>query len=155
MIVNPAPVRALAHALGQRAKTDRSDATVIAQSAAATNPPVRPRADAETQALADLVTRRRQIVGLIASERQRASQAPSCIRDSVRRVIEALEQEQDVIDRSIDAEVDRSLEWRRKETLLTSVPGVGPTIARTLIAELPELGSLNGKQVAALVGLAP
>lgn len=78
-----------------------------------------------------------------------------CIRDSVRRVIEALEQEQSVIDRSIDAEVDRSLEWRRKETLLTSVPGVGPTIARTLIAELPELGSLNEKQVAALVGLAP
>lgn len=155
MIVNPAQVRAFAHALGQRAKTDRIDATVIARFAAATNPPVRARADAKTQALADLVTRRRQIVGLIASERQRASQAPSCIRDSVQRVIEALEQDQSVIDRSIDAEVDRSLEWRRKETLLTSVPGVGPTIARTLIAELPELGSLNGKQVAALVGLAP
>ncbi|WP_283535292.1 IS110 family transposase [Methylorubrum extorquens] len=155
VIVNPAQVRAFAHALGQRAKTDRIDATAIARFAAATNPPVRARADAKTQALADLVTRRRQIVGLIASERQRASQAPSCIRDSVRRVIEALEQEQSVIDRSIDAEVDRSLEWRRKVTLLTSVPGVGPTIARTLIAELPELGSLNGKQVAALVGLAP
>ena len=155
MIVNPAQVRAFAHASGQRAKTDRIDATVIARFAAATNPPVRARADAETQALADLVTRRRQIVELIASERQRASEALSCIRDSARRVIEALEQEQSVIDRSIDAEVDRSLEWRRKETLLTSVPGVGPTIARTLIAELPELGSLNGKQVAALVGLAP
>lgn len=155
MIVNPAQVRAFAHALGQRAKTDRIDATVIAQFAAATNPPVRARADAESQALADLVTRRRQIVGLIASERQRASQTPSCIRNSIRRVIEALEKEQSVIDRSIDAEVDQSLEWRRKETLLTSVFGVGPTIARTLIAELPELGSLNGKQVAALVGLAP
>lgn len=155
VIVNPAQVRAFAHALGQRAKTDRIDATVIARFAAATNPPVRARADAETQALADLVTRRRQIVGLIASERQRASQAPSCIRDSVRRVIEALEQEQGVVDRAIDAAVDGSLAWRRKETLLTSVPGVGPTIARTLIADLPELGSLNGKQVAALVGLAP
>ncbi|GEL44836.1 hypothetical protein MEX01_54270 [Methylorubrum extorquens] len=105
-IVSPAQVRAFAHALGQHAKTDRIDATVIARFAAATNSPVRARADAETQALADLVTRRRQIVGLIASERQRASQAPSCIRDSVRRVIEALEQEQSVIDRSIGAEVD-------------------------------------------------
>jgi transposase len=155
VIVNPAQVRAFAHALGQRAKTDRIDATVIARFAAATNPPVRAWADAETQALADLVTRRRQSVGLIASERQRASQAPSCIRDSVRRVIEALEQEQGVVDRAIDAAVDGSLAWRRKVTLLTSVPGVGPTIARTLIADLPELGSLNGKQVAALVGLAP
>ena len=79
----------------------------------------------------------------------------SCIRDSIRRVIDALEQEQGVVDRAIDAAVDRSLAWRRKETLLTSVPGVRPTIARTLIADLPELGSLNGKQVAALVGLAP
>ena len=155
VIVNPAQVRAFAHALGQRAKTDRIDATVIARFAAATNPTVRAQADAETQALADLVTRRRQIVGLIASERQRASQAPTCIRDSVRRVIEALEQERGVVDRAIDAAVDRSLAWRRKETLLTSVPGVGPTIARTLIAELPELGSLDRKQVAALVGLAP
>lgn len=140
-----------AHALDQRAKTDRIDATMIARFAAATNPPVRAPADAETQALADLVTRRRQI----ASERQRASQAPSCIRDSVRRVIEALEQKQRVVDRAIDAAVDRSLAWRRKETLLTSVPGIGPTIARTSIAELPELGSLDRKQVAALVGLAP
>ncbi|GMA74191.1 hypothetical protein GCM10025880_06080 [Methylorubrum aminovorans] len=78
---------------------------MIARFAAATNPPVRARADAKTKALANLVTRRRQIVGLIASERQRASQAPSCIQDSVRRVIEALEQEQSVIDRSIDAGV--------------------------------------------------
>lgn len=91
VIVNPAQVRAFARALGQRAKSDRIDDTVIARFAAATNPPVRARADAETQALADLVTRRRQIVGLIASERQRASQAPSCIRDRVRRVIEALD----------------------------------------------------------------
>ena len=107
VIVNPAQVRAFAHALGQRAKTDRIDATVIARFAAATNPPVRSRPDAATQALADLVTRRRQIVGLIASERQRASHAPSCIKDSVRRVIEALEQEQVLIDRAIDAEPPR------------------------------------------------
>lgn len=155
VIVNPAQVRAFAQALGQRAKTDRIDATVIAWFAAATNPPVRVRPDAETQFLADLVTRRRQIVGLIASERQRASQAPSCIRDSIRRVIEALEQEQGVVDRAIDAAVNRSLAWRRKETLLVSVPGVGPTIARTLIAELPELGTLDRKQIASLAGLAP
>ena len=107
VIVNPAQVRAFAHASGQRAKTDRIDATVIARFAAATNPPVRARADAETQGFADLVTRRRQIVGLIASERQRASQAPSCIRDSVRCVKEVLGQEQSVIDRSIDAEPAR------------------------------------------------
>ena len=155
VIVNPAQVRAFAHALGQRAKTDRIDVTVIARFAAATNPPVRSRPDAATQALADPVTRRRQIVSLIASERQRASHAPSCIKDSVQRVIEALEQEHALIDRAIDAAVARSSAWRRKETLLTSVPGIGPTITRALIAELPELGSLNGKRVAALVGLAP
>jgi transposase len=105
--------------------------------------------------LADLVTRRRQIVGLIASERQRASHAPSCIKDSVRRVLEAPEQEQVLIDRASDAVVERSPAWCRKEALLTSVLGIGPTIARTLIAELPELGSLVRKQVAALVGLVP
>ena len=105
--------------------------------------------------MADLVTRRSQIVFLIASERQRVSHAPSCIKDSVRRVIEAPEQEQVPIDRAIDTAVDRSLAWRRKEALLTSVLGMGPTIARTLIAELPELGSLDRKQVAALVGLVP
>jgi transposase len=155
VIVNPAQVRAFAHALGQLVKSDRSDATVIARFAAATNPPIRSRPDVETRALADLVTRRRQIVGLIASERQRVSHAPSCIKDRVQRVIEAPEREQVLIDRAIDAAVQRSLAWRRKEALLISVPGIGPTIARTLIAELPELGSLNGKQVAALVGLAP
>jgi transposase len=146
VIVNPAQVRTFAHTLGQRAKTVRIDTTVIARFAAATNPPIRSRPNAEPQALADLVTRRRQIVGLIASERQRASHAPPCIKDRVQRVIAALEQEQILIDHAIDAAVEWSSAWRKKETLLISVPGIGPTIARALIAKLPELGNLDGKQ---------
>lgn len=155
VIVNPAQVRAFAHALGWRAKTDLLDAAVIARFAAATNPLVRTLPDAQTQHLADLVTRRRQVVGIIASERQRMNQASAWIKASVQRVVDALEEERAALDRAIAEAVGQCSAWRRKVVLLTSVPGIGLTIARTLIAELPELGSLDHKQIAALVGLAP
>lgn len=155
VVVNPAQVRAFAAALGQRAKTDPIDAAVIARFAEATRPAVRPLPDAETQALADLVTRRRQIVAMIVAEKQRQKRAPRRTRKSIQRLLKALETELSSLDRDIDDAVRGSPAWREKEDLLASVPGVGPVTARTLIAELPELGSLDRRQVAALAGLAP
>lgn len=155
-VVNPAQVRAFARALGQRAKTDPIDAAVIARFAQATRPQVRPLPDDATRLLGDLVARRRQIVEMIAAERQRLTRTgPVRIRKSITRLIAALEKELASVDHDIDDSVRGSSIWRATEDLLTSVPGIGPIIARTLLAELPELGKLDGKQIAALAGLAP
>lgn len=155
VVVNPAQVRAFAQAVGKRAKTDPIDAAVIARFAAATRPEVRPLPDAETQALADLVTRRRQIIAMIVAERQREKRAARRTQKSIARLLKALQKELTEIEADIDDSVRGSPVWRQKEDLLVSVPGIGPTIARTLLADLPELGSLDRRQIAALVGLAP
>jgi transposase len=156
IVVNPAQVRAFARALGQRAKTDPIDAAVIARFVAATHPAIRPLPDAETRVLADLVTRRRQIVQMIVAERQRERQMPSAhLRKSAARLIKALEKELTVLDGGIGDSVRGSTLWREKEDLLKSVPGVGDVTARTLIAEMPELGRLSRRQIASLAGLAP
>jgi len=156
VVVNPAQVRAFAKAIGQRAKTDPIDAGVIAHFAEATRPEPRPLPDEATQLLADMVTRRRQIVAMIGAERQREKRvAEPHMRKSITRLLKVLEKELASLDADIDDTVRGSPAWRDKEDLLASVPGVGPTIARTLIAELPELGQLGRKQIAALVGLAP
>lgn len=156
VVVNPAQVRHFAKALGQRAKTDPIDAAVIARFAAATQPAVRPLPDAATQMLADLVARRRQIVEMIAAEKNRAhrTQVPRIAR-SIARLIKALEKELASVDSEIDDGIRGSPAWQASEDLLASVPGVGPVTARTLLAELPELGRLDAKQIAALAGLAP
>lgn len=154
-VVNPAQVRAFAVALGQRAKTDPIDAAVIAHFAAATRPRVRPLPDAETQVLADLVQRRRQIIEMIGAESQRLKRAPVSLRKSIVRLLKALQKELTSVDTDIDDAVRASPAWQEKEDLLSSVPGIGRTISRTLIAELPELGRLNRKEIAALAGLAP
>jgi len=155
-VVNPAQVRASAKAIGQRAKTDPIDAAVIAHFAEATSLEPRPLPDEQTRLLADLVGRRRQIVVMIGAERQREQRliAPR-LRKSIARLIKALEKELASMDADIDDAVKGSPAWRAKEELLTSVPGVGPVISRTLMAELPELGQLSHKQIAALAGLAP
>lgn len=155
VVVNPAQVRAFANALGKRAKTDLIDAAVIAHFVEATAPTIRPLPDEETRLLADLVARRRQIVAMIGAERQREMRAPARIAKSIRRLVKALEKELAVIDGDIDDAVRGSPVWCEKEDLLASVPGIGKTIARTLLAELPELGSLDRRKVAALTGLAP
>jgi transposase len=156
VVVNPVQIRAFAKAIGQRAKTDAIDAAVIARFAEATRPEPRPLPDAATRLLADLVARRRQIVEMIGAERQREKRVMiPRLRKSIARLLKALEKELASLDGDIDDAVRGSPAWRAKEDLLASVPGVGPTIARTLIAELPELGQLGRKQIAALVGLAP
>jgi len=155
VVVNPAQVRAFAKAIGQRAKTDAIDAAVIAHFAEATKPEPRPLADEATRLFADLVARRRQIVEMIGAERQREKRATTRIKKSIARLIKALEKELASVNSDIDDAVRGSPAWRDKEDLLASVPGIGPIIARTLIADLPELGSLDRKKIAALAGLAP
>ena len=155
-IVNPAHIRAFARALGKRAKTDPIDAAVIAHFAEATGLTPRPLADEATRLLADLVARRRQIVEMIGAERQREQRMTGPrLKKSIGRLLKALEKELATLDGDIDDAVRESPAWRAKKNLLESVPGVGPIIARTLIAELPELGQLGRKEIAALAGLAP
>ena len=156
VVVNPAQVRACGRAVGQRAKTDPIDARLIARFAAMTEPAIRPLPDAATQRLADLVGRRRQIIAMIVAERQRRARAArSRLRRSIDRLLAALQVELSEVEAEIDDDVRGSPAWREKEDLLASVPGVGPTIARTLLAEMPELGTLDRREVAALAGLAP
>jgi transposase len=156
IVVNPAQVRAFAQALGKRAKTDPIDAAVIAHFAEATKVEPRPLPDAMTRLLADLVARRRQIVEMMAAEGQRGRRLThKRLQKSIARLRKALEKELAELDGEIDDHVRGSPVWVEKEELLASVPGVGPIVARTLIGELPELGSLDRRKVAALVGLAP
>jgi transposase len=156
VVVNPAQIRAFAKAIGQRAKTDPIDAGVIAHFAEATRPEPRPLPDDATRLLADLVARRRQILEMMVAERQREKRVTvPHLRKSIVRLLKALERELTSVDTDINDAVRGSPAWREKENLLASVPGIGPIIARTLIAELPELGQLSRRQVAALAGLAP
>ncbi len=156
VVVNPAQVRDFARALGKRAKTDPIDAAVIAHFAAATRPEPRPLPDEATQRLSDLLARRRQIIIMMVAERQRLARKPDGrLRRSIERLLAALQRELSEIDTGIDEEVRACPAWLEREQLLASVPGVGPVIARTLIAEMPELGQLDRREVAALAGLAP
>lgn len=154
-VVNPAQVRSFARALGVRAKTDPIDAAVIARFAEATRPAIRPLPDEETIRLSDMVARRRQIIQMIVAEKQRGKRAGRAMRKSIARLLKALEKELSEIDKDIDDAVRGSPDWREKEDLLASVPGVGDVTARTLLAELPELGTLTRRKIASLAGLAP
>ena len=156
VVVNPAQVRSYAHALGKRAKTDPIDAAVIAAFVAATRPEIRPLRDEEGEAFSALVSRRRQIVQMITAEENRARMALTKeTQKSIKRLLAALRRELESLDNDLDGRIRKSPLWRVREALLTSVPGVGPTTARTLMAELPELGSLDRRQIAALAGVAP
>ncbi len=150
-----APWRTKRSALGKRAKTDLIDALVIARFAEAAKPEPRALANEQTQQLADLVARRRQIVQMLTAERNRQRQASSRTAKSCARLIAALERELADVNGEIDDAVRGSPVWLEKQELLRSVPGVGPVVARTLLAELRELGALDRRRIAALCGLAP
>ncbi len=156
-VVNPKRVHHYAKALGVSAKTDALDAHVIARFACDVKPQVRALPDAETLVLGEVLTRRRQIVQMITAEKNRALRMvqQKHMQKSIGRIITALEAELARLDGSIDGMVKASPLWSEREELLSSVPGVGKIIARTLLAELPELGTLDRRQVAALAGLAP
>lgn len=156
VVVNPAQVRHFAQALGKRAKTDPIDAAVIAHFAEATKAVARPLPDVETQILSAFMARRRQLVEMLVAEKARESKAAGKrLRNSIRRIMAILEDELKRLDEDIGKSVRGSPLWRVREDLMTSIPGVGPTTARTLLAELPELGNLGRRQIAALAGLAP
>ena len=155
-VVNPRQVRDFARATGRLAKTDALDAEVIARFAEAVRPDPRPLSDEAGQALQALVARRRQLVEMRVAEKNRRSQIRDLkLRSRLDEHLEWLAEAIAEIDREIEEHIRNSPIWRAKENLLTSVPGVGDTTARVLIADLPELGTLTRRRIAALVGVAP
>src|SRR5215467_3208609 len=155
VVVNPRQVRDFAKATGQLAKTDRIDAQVLARFAQAVRPALRPLPDEVSWELRAGVTRRRQITEMIVAERNRLGATSKAIRKRIEAHIRWLESELDRADQDLDQSIRQSPIWQKNQELLQSVPGIGPVISRTLLAELPELGQLNRKQMAALVGIAP
>ncbi len=155
VVVNPRQVRDFAKATGRLAKTDALDATVLAHFAATVRPTPRPLPDAATQSLAALVTRRRQLVEMLTAERNRLGSAPRALRAEIQAHITWLKRRLGRLDTDLGQAIRTSPAWRVQDDLLQSVPGVGPVLATTLLASLPELGTLNRRAIAALVGVAP
>jgi transposase len=155
--VNPRQVRDFAKATGQLAKTDSLDARILALFAQRIRPPVRPAPDEQTRELEALIVRRRQVVDMITAEKNRLSAAPASKRvvGAIRKTIAWLEKQLEDIDTDLDKAIRNSSAWREKDDLLRTVPGVGKVLSRTLLAQAPEIGTLGGKQIAALIGLAP
>jgi transposase len=154
-VVNPRQVRDFAKSVGMLAKTDILDARIIARFAATVQPNPHPMPDIEAQELGALTARRRQIINMITAEKNRLSTAGETVKPGISAHINWLEKELNEINRNIKQKVKDSPIWREKDELLQSVPGVGPNLSATILAELPELGTLNRKQIAALVGVAP
>ncbi len=155
VVVNPRQVRAFARAIGKLAKTDAIDAQLLALFADRVRPSVRELPDEATQTLGALLARRRQLIEMLTAERNRLSSAPKPVHRHLKEHIDWLRSRVSEIDRELADGLQSSPVWRAKEDLLKSVPGVGTVLAITLLAELPELGQLNRRQIAALVGVAP
>lgn len=155
VVVNPRQVRDFAKATGKLAKTDTIDAQVLAHFADAVRPAPRPLPDELTQGLNALLTRRRQIVEMITAEKNRLHTASKVVSQRIRAHLNWLEDELAKLDDDLHNAVKHSPAWREKDALLQSTPGVGPVLSTTLLAELPELGTLDRKQISVLVGVAP
>jgi transposase len=154
-VANPRQVRDFAKATGKLAKTDVLDAQILARFAEAVRPTLRPLPDETTLELRALVSRRRQITAMLTAEKNRLSRAPRRVQTHIEAHIHWLQSELERYDEELDQAIRQSPIWREQQDLLKSVPGIGSVISRTLLAELPELGCLNRKQIAALVGVAP
>ena len=154
-VVNPRQVREFARATGRLAKTDAIDAQVLAQFGEAVRPELRPFPDAATQELSALLARRRQLVGMLTAEKNRLRTAAKAVRADVQEHIRWLERRLSDLDGQLAQSIRSSPSWRELDNLLKSTPGVGPVLSVTLLAELPELGTLGRKEIAALVGVAP
>lgn len=152
---NPRQVRAFAQAIGILAKTDRIDARVLAHFAEAVKPVPRPLPDAATQELRALLLRRRQVVDMLTAERNRLGTVPPRIHQAIQQHIAWLEGQLSSLDDDLTQAIQRSAVGQATEAILQSIPGVGPVLSRTLLGQVPELGTLGPKQVAALVGVAP
>ncbi len=155
-VVNPRQIRDFARATGKLAKTDRLDALAIARFAQAVKPEPRPLPDEQARTLGELVARRRQVVEMIGMESNRLRQARAKpVRRTIERLLAALQAALTAIEAELDQSIRATPIWREREELLKTVPGIGDTTARVILAELPELGRLDRHQVAALAGLAP
>ena len=155
VVVNPRQTRDCARATGTLAKTDALDAAVLAHFAEAVRPPQRPLSDAQTQTLRQLLTRRRQLVVMRVAAGQRLTRAGAAVRPGIEAHIAWLEQQLSALEAELQQQLRSSPVWRERDALLRTVPGVGPHLSLTLLAQLPELGTLDRRQVAALVGVAP
>ena len=153
-VVNPSQVRDFAKSIGQLAKTDRLDARVLAHFGEAVRPSIRPLRDVDTQILSAVLARRRQASSIITAEKNRLSRAIHGVSPRIQAHISWLEQEQDDLDDNLRRTVRNRSVWREKDQLLRSVPGAGNQVSTTLLDDLPELGTLGRKQIAALVGVA-
>jgi transposase len=154
-IIKPLRIRRFAGAINQLAKTDKIDAAVIAQFAAMTQPPVTPHKSRNLIAIKDLTARRRQLIGMRTQELNRLKIMGEALADSCQRIIDCLAEEIARIEQQLASQVQQQAAWDEKQQVLRSAPGVGDTLIYTLLADLPELGTLNNKEVAALVGVAP
>ena len=155
VVINPRQVRDFARATGTLAKTDRIDASILARFAEAVRPAPKPLPDREIRALQAIVARRRQLLGMIAAENNRLGSAPKAVAKRIKAHIRWLDKELSRTEGDLEAAIESSPVLGENEALLRSVPGVGPVLARTLLAGVPELGTLTHKRVAALVGVAP
>lgn len=155
IVVNPTSVRRYAQAIGVLAKTDRIDAQVIAKYAATLKPEFKPIPDKTSQKIKDLLTRRGQLLEMSTMEKNRLQILPKTLHRSIKSLLKMLQSQIETITKQIEQEVAKVDHWRIKSEILTSVPGVGKVLTYTLLSELPELSSLNRKEIAALVGVAP
>ncbi|HPL63373.1 MAG TPA: IS110 family transposase [Syntrophales bacterium] len=155
VVINPKHARDFAKATGTLAKTDKIDACILARFAETLKPELRPLKSEEAEKLEELVTRRRQLIEMLTAEKNRLNTARGWARKDIRGSIQSLEKRLAKIDKELDDTIKQSPLWREKSKILTSVPGVGSVMAMTLLSELPELGTLTGKRIASLVGVAP
>ena len=153
--INPRQARDFARAVGRLAKTDSIDANILAEFAEKIRPELRPAADDDTQELEALCTRRRQLVDMLVAEKNRIHTAPASVRSRLKKHIQWLEKHIDQLEKELDQQIRSSPAWREKDDLLRSCKGIGPVTTHTMLACLPELGTLNRCQIAALVGVAP
>lgn len=155
VVVNPRQTRDFARALGRLEKTDRVDALMLAEFAERVKPEVRPLPDPQTQALAALMARRRQLLEMLVAEQNRLGQTPPALQHDLRSHIDFLRKQLHGLDQDLDQLLQQSPLWREQEDLLRGVPGIGPVTCATLLADLPELGRLSRRAIAKLAGLAP
>lgn len=155
VVVNPRQVRDFAKAMGKLAKSDDIDAQVLALFAQRVKPELRPLKDQSAQVLSALLTRRRQLVDMLVAEKNRLYSARKEVGPDIKKHIAWLESRLKKTNKDMDKAIKASPAWKEKETLLLTMPGVGPVLSTTLLSDLPELGQVSGKQIAALVGVAP
>jgi transposase len=155
VVVNPSRVRNYARAKGKLAKTDIIDARIMAEFAVDIHPQIRSFPDKQTEEIKTIMARRHQVIGMMTAEKNRLSSAGKSVKPLIQSHLEYLKQQLKEIDKNLDELISHSSIWRGKDELLRSTPGVGPVLSLTLMSSLPELGRLNRKQIASLVGVAP